>query len=153
MTSIGSIDLPITIGEYPQQSTKLFTFLVINCLFAYNIILGRTTLNALQAVTSTYYLAMKFPTDQGVGTVRGEQTMARECYVASFKEVRMSEAMIIEGLDVRDEEELIRGKQVEELVEVLIDPTDPAKTAKIGSQLPHPGQSRHCSVMPQLLGC
>ena len=42
--------------------------------------------------------------------------------------------MIIEGLDVRDEDELVRGEPVEELVEVLIDPTNPIKTTKIGSQ-------------------
>jgi len=59
--------------------------------------------------------------------------VARECYVASLKEVKLKEAMIIEGLDVRDEDELVRGEPVEELVEVLIDPTNPTKTAKIDS--------------------
>ena len=43
--------------------------------------------------------------------------------------------MIIEGLDVRDEDELVRGEPVEELVEVPIDPTNPEKPAQIGSQL------------------
>ena len=113
----------------------MLTFLVVDCPSAYNIIPGCTALNAFQAVTSTFHLAIKFPTDLGVGTVRGEQTVARECYVASLKEVKLKEAMIIEGLDVRDEDELVRGKPVEELVEVLVDPTNPAKTAKIGSQL------------------
>ncbi|XP_028075510.1 uncharacterized protein LOC114277763 [Camellia sinensis] len=135
VTSIGSIDLPIIIREYPQQTTKLLTFLVVNCPSTYNIILGRTALNIFQAVTSTFHLAMKFPTDLGVGTVRGEQTMARGYYVASLKEVKPKEAMIIEGLDVRDEDELVRGEPVEELVEVFISPADPTKTAKIGSQL------------------
>ncbi|GMP35076.1 hypothetical protein CsSME_00007683 [Camellia sinensis var. sinensis] len=136
VTSIGSIDLPITIGEHPRQTTKLLTFLVVDCPSAYNIILGRTALNTFQAITSTYHLAMKFSTDLGVGTVKGEQTTARECYVASLKEVKLKEAMIIEGLDVRDEDELVRGEPVEELVEVNIDPTNPIRTAKIGSQLP-----------------
>ena len=80
-------------------------------------------------------LAIKFPTDLGVGTVKGEQTVARECYVASLKEVKLKETMIIEGLDIRDEDELVRGELVEELIEVSIDPINPAKTAKIGSQL------------------
>ena len=62
--------------------------------------------------------------------------MARESYVASLKEVKLKEAMLIEGLDVRDEDELVRGEPVEELVEVSIDPNNPIKTAKIGSQLP-----------------
>ncbi|XP_028085990.1 uncharacterized protein LOC114286968 [Camellia sinensis] len=135
VTSIGSIDLPITIGEYPWQTTKLLTFLVVDCSSAYNIILRRTALNAFQVVTSTYHLAMKFSTDFGVGTVRGEQTMARECYVTSLKEVKMKESMIIEGLDVKDEEELVRGELVEKLVEVPTDHTNSAKTARIGNQL------------------
>ncbi|XP_028106746.1 uncharacterized protein LOC114305817 [Camellia sinensis] len=109
----------------------LFTFLVVDCPSAYNIILGRTALNAFQVVTSTYHLAMKFPTDLGVGTMRREQTVAREYYVASLKEVKLKETMIIEGLDVRDEDELVRGELVEELVEVLIDPTNPTKTVRI----------------------
>ena len=109
MTSIGSIDLPITIGEYRWQTTKLLTFLVVDCPSAYNIILGRTALNAFQAIISTYHLAIKFPTDLGIGTVRGEQTKARECYVALVKEVQLIEAMIIEGLDVRDEDELVQA--------------------------------------------
>lgn len=71
--------------------------------------------------------------------VKGEHTMAKECYVTSLKEVRMNEAMIIEGLDVRDEDELIRGELVEELVEMPINPTDLTKMTKIGRQLP-PGQ-------------
>ena len=125
----------ITVGEHPRQTTKLLTFLVVDCLFAYNIILGRTALNAFQAITSTYHIAIKFPTDLGVGTVRGEQTVARECYVASLKEVKLKEAMIIEGLDAWDEDELVKGEPVEELVEVSIDPTNPLNTAKIGSQL------------------
>ena len=43
--------------------------------------------------------------------------------------------MIIEGLDIQDEDELVREKPVEELVEVPIDPSSQTKTAKIGSQL------------------
>ncbi|XP_028099377.1 uncharacterized protein LOC114298916 [Camellia sinensis] len=136
--SIGSIDLPITIGEYSRQNTKILTFLVVNCPSAYNVILGRTTLNAFQSVTSTYPLALKFLTDHGVDTVRGEQTVARECYVISLKEVKMKEAMIIEGLDVRDKKELIKGEPMEELIGVSINSDDPTKTAKISSQLsPH----------------
>ncbi|XP_028104738.1 uncharacterized protein LOC114303787 [Camellia sinensis] len=136
VTSMGSIDLSITIGEYLRQTTKLVTFLVVDYLSAYNIILGSTALNAFQAIISTYHLAMKFPTDLRVGTVRGEQTVAKECYVASLKEVKLKKAMIIKGLDVKDENELVRGEPVEELVEVPIDPFNPTKTAKIDANYP-----------------
>ncbi|XP_028102735.1 uncharacterized protein LOC114301973 [Camellia sinensis] len=108
---MGCPHLPITIGKHPRQTMKILTFLIADCPSAYNVILGCTTLNAFQPVTSTYLLAIKFLTDHGVDTIRGEQTVAREYYVASLKKVRIKEAMIIEGLDVRDEEELIGENQ------------------------------------------
>ena len=42
---IGAVTLAVTVGDYPQQITKEVTFLVVNCSFAYNAILGRPTLN------------------------------------------------------------------------------------------------------------
>ena len=42
---VKTITLPITIGTYPQQLTKEISFLVIDCLFAYNTIIGRPTIN------------------------------------------------------------------------------------------------------------
>ena len=42
---LGVVTLSIMVGDYPQQITKDVTFLVVNCLSAYNAILGRPTLN------------------------------------------------------------------------------------------------------------
>ena len=66
----GAITLPTTVGYYPQQITKDVTFLVVDCSSTYNAILGRLTLNSWKAVTSTYHLMIKFPTEYGVGEVR-----------------------------------------------------------------------------------
>jgi hypothetical protein len=51
----------------------------------YNAILERGTLNAIEAVVSTYHLMMKFPTERGIGEERGHQRIARECYSATLK--------------------------------------------------------------------
>ena len=64
---VGVITLSIVVGDYPQQIAKDVTFLVVDCSSAYNVILGRPTLNSWKAVTSTYHLMIKFPTDYGVG--------------------------------------------------------------------------------------
>ena len=40
------------------------------------------TLNSWKAVTSTYHLMIKFPTDYEVGELQGNQVTARECYIA-----------------------------------------------------------------------
>ena len=64
---LGAITLSVVVGDYPQQIAKDVTFLVVDCSSAYNAILGRPTLNSWKAVTSTYHLMIKFPTDYGVG--------------------------------------------------------------------------------------
>ena len=69
---VGSITLLVTVGDYPQQITKDVTFLVVDCLSTYNGILGRSTLNSWKAATSTYRLMIKFPTEYGIGELRGD---------------------------------------------------------------------------------
>ena len=82
---LGAVTLSVMVGDYPQQITKNVTFLVVDCLYAYKAILGRPTLNSWKTVTSTYHLMIKFPTDYGVGELRGSQMAARECYVAMME--------------------------------------------------------------------
>ena len=82
---LGAVTLSVTVGDYPQQITKDVTYLVVDCSFTYNAILGRPTLNSWRAVASTYHLMIKFPIDYGVGELRGSQMAARECYVAMME--------------------------------------------------------------------
>ena len=49
---------------------------------SYNVIIGRPTLNRWKAATSTYCLKVKFPTEQVVEEIKGDQVLARECYQA-----------------------------------------------------------------------
>ena len=79
---VGTITLPIVVGSYPQQIAKEVNFLIVDCSSSYNAIIGRPTLNRWKAVTSTYHLSVKFPTEYGVGQVQGDQLAVRECYLA-----------------------------------------------------------------------
>ncbi|XP_075640239.1 uncharacterized protein LOC142611983 [Castanea sativa] len=72
------ITLAVTVGNYPQQIIKNVMFLVVDCSSAYNAIIGRPTFNSWKAITSTYHLLIKFPTNYGVGELRGDQVAARE---------------------------------------------------------------------------
>ena len=74
--------LTVTVGTQPGQLTRRLDFLVVDCPSSYNVIIGRPTLNRWKAATSTYCLKVKFPTDDEVGEVRGDQILARECYQA-----------------------------------------------------------------------
>jgi len=80
----GIVTLTIIAGTYPAQVTKEIDFLIIDCPSTYNIILGRPTLNKLRATTSTYYLKVKFPIAHGVGEMKGDQVLTRECYQATL---------------------------------------------------------------------
>ena len=55
---------------------------MVNCPSSYNVIIGRPTLNRWKAATITYCLKVKFPTNNGVDEVKGDQILARECYQA-----------------------------------------------------------------------
>ena len=68
---VGIITLSMVVGAYPQQITKEVNFLVVDCSSSYNAIIGNLTLNGWKAVTSTYHLSVKFPTDYRVGQVQG----------------------------------------------------------------------------------
>ena len=83
---------------YPKQVRASVEFLVVDCLSAYNVIIGRPTLNKLRAVTLTYHLLVRFPTKHGIGELKGDQATARECYFASLKpETRHQTMTINEG--------------------------------------------------------
>ncbi|XP_074351497.1 uncharacterized protein LOC141690611 [Apium graveolens] len=81
----GAIQIPVTIGEEPREATQMLNFQVVNGPSTYNTIMGRTWINAFKAVPSTYHMVLKFPTRNGVGEARGDQKMARSCYVAALR--------------------------------------------------------------------
>ncbi|KAL0361192.1 UNVERIFIED_CONTAM: hypothetical protein Sradi_3803700 [Sesamum radiatum] len=59
-------------GRGTARKTYLLKFLVVDVPSAYNVILGRPTLNTFQAVISTYHMKIKFPTPGGIGEVQGD---------------------------------------------------------------------------------
>ena len=83
---LGSIQLVLTLGDPPCQATIVVRFLIVDAPSAYNMLLGRPSLNTIRAIPSAYHMVIKFPTGNGVGMVRGNQRVARECYLASMKQ-------------------------------------------------------------------
>uniref|UniRef100_A0A2N9HNF1 Uncharacterized protein n=1 Tax=Fagus sylvatica TaxID=28930 RepID=A0A2N9HNF1_FAGSY len=126
---VGIVTLPITVGTHPKTISKTVDFLVVNCPSAYNAIIGRPTLNRLRAVTSTYHLLLKFPTEHGIGEVRGDQIAARECYLASLGSGGQNQTMSIE-------EQKILVKPSGELDTVELEDGQPERTTKVGADLP-----------------
>ena len=99
---LGSIQLVLTLGDPPCQATKTVRFLIIDAPSAYNMLLGRPSLNTIRAIPSSYHMVIKFPITNGVGMVRGNQRVARECYSASMKQ-KMVDNIYMDELDMLDE--------------------------------------------------
>ncbi|XP_072073798.1 uncharacterized protein [Arachis hypogaea] len=81
---LGFIPLHRTFGKGIKSKTMSIDFIVVDVGSAYNALIGRTTLNRLGAVVSTLHLCMKFPTPEGIVTIRGDQKLARKCYNKSM---------------------------------------------------------------------
>jgi len=82
---LGAVTLLVTIGDYSQQITRDVTFLVVDCSSTYNAIIGRPTLNSWKAITSTYHLMIKFPTEYEVGELLGDQVATHKCYIVMLE--------------------------------------------------------------------
>ena len=105
MLPLGSIQLVLTLGDPPCQATTTVSFLIVDAPLAYNILLGRPSLNAIRAIPSAYHMVIKFPTANGVRMVRGDQRIARECYSASMKQ-KVVGSIYMDELDMRDEKSI-----------------------------------------------
>ncbi|KAK3000374.1 hypothetical protein RJ639_020438 [Escallonia herrerae] len=132
VTVKGIIALPVTIGTPQTQANFMLDFVVVKVPSTYNAILGRPSLNQLQAVVSTYHLKMKFPTEHGIGKVKEDQTTARQCYVTSCQS-KNKEALIIE--DLREDSKMQRGEPVEDLISIKVHPREENKIVRIGFNL------------------
>ena len=78
-----STQLVLTLGNPPCQATTTVKFLIVDAPSAYNMLLGKPSLNALMAFPSAYHMVIKFPIENRV--VRGDQRVAKQCYSASIK--------------------------------------------------------------------
>ncbi|RRT60048.1 hypothetical protein B296_00045234 [Ensete ventricosum] len=77
ITLLGIATLPMTFGDKPRTKTFMVPFMVVELPLAYNVIIGRPTLNKLRVVVSTYHRSMKFPTSAGPGEVKSDLRESR----------------------------------------------------------------------------
>ena len=118
---MGIVTLTVIVGTQPRQLTRQLDFLVVDCPSSYNVIIGRPTLNRWKAAMSSYCLKVKFLTDDGVGKVRGDQILARECYEAILATNENHTCMI------EEEENKVETLEIVALVEDGV-----TKTTRIG---------------------
>ena len=63
----GVVRLATTMGTGPTARTIEIPYVVMDVAIEYNIIFGRTGLNAFEAVASTVQLKLKWPTPYEIG--------------------------------------------------------------------------------------
>ncbi|KAK0604017.1 hypothetical protein LWI29_011229 [Acer saccharum] len=145
--SLGTVKLPVRFGTAPCRRTILLDFVVVDIHnWPYNALLGRPFLNKARAVTSTHALKIKFPTEFGVGELRGSQEMARRANLSIFKDKTGMETLNIFEVDMEVQEDNPEnfeldprdktGREKEEPTEsIILDEAEPDKTVKIGARL------------------
>ncbi|XP_072054262.1 uncharacterized protein [Arachis hypogaea] len=104
----GVISLPISVGQVQGRRSAMAEFVILRDSTAYNIILGRKTINDFEAIINTKLLVMKFVTDDGsIGTIRGDLETAVACDNASLslrKKSKEASGVFLADLDARVED-------------------------------------------------
>ncbi|CAA0811123.1 Unknown protein, partial [Striga hermonthica] len=77
---MGEVSLTVALGSGDTRKVRMVRFVVVGIESSYNIILGRTGLNAFQAVVSSYHMMIKYPVGENVGEIAGDQLTSRRCY-------------------------------------------------------------------------
>ncbi|XP_028099678.1 uncharacterized protein LOC114299190 [Camellia sinensis] len=78
---LGAINLEVQAG--PRNVS--IEFRVIDYSSPYNAILGRPWLHAMRAIPSTLHQLLRFPTEQWIEEVRGDQVQAKNCSMTVMK--------------------------------------------------------------------
>lgn len=95
-----SVDLPITLGEKKQRKIVRQSFMVAKIDTLYNTIFGRPVLSKLNVVLSSWYLLMKFKTNEGIKSVMDDQIKARKgCILVAIAVMKQPKVMILKTLE------------------------------------------------------
>jgi hypothetical protein len=74
---LSKIELPLTFSTTPNARSEQITFDIVDMVYPYNAIMGRGSINKLEASIHGLYLCMKIPCPQGAITIYGDQQVYR----------------------------------------------------------------------------
>jgi len=85
----GHVELMTTFSDGTLARTINIRYIVVNVASAYNLLLGKPSLNRLGAVASMRHMKIKLPSlDGGVIIIKSDQKTSRKCYESSLKSRR-----------------------------------------------------------------
>nr|GFC92840.1 reverse transcriptase domain-containing protein [Tanacetum cinerariifolium] len=85
------LKLLVTIGDATHSTKAWMNFMILKSLSLYNVIIGRPGLKAIQAVPSTVHGMLKFPTEEGIITIRSSLLIPAECALVNTSSVTPGE--------------------------------------------------------------
>ncbi|GKV43770.1 hypothetical protein SLEP1_g51023 [Rubroshorea leprosula] len=88
----GVLTMNVAFGSGRSYVTPTVRFSVVKMASSFNVVIGRPTLTEIRAVVSQSHLCMKFPTPTGIATLRGNQEVARHCYITSVTQPQKDKA-------------------------------------------------------------
>ncbi|GLU15246.1 hypothetical protein SLE2022_317530 [Rubroshorea leprosula] len=146
----GVLTLHVAFGSGRTYVTPSVRFLVVKMASSFNIVIGRPTLTEIRAVVSQSHICMKFLTPMRIATLRGNQEVARHCYITSVTQPTKGKdqtpeaipqripdnqhVMGVEIVDNRPDDEA-KAAPVEDVEEVLVNDKDPSQKTQIGTKL------------------
>ena len=81
----GSIFLPtgqVTLPVEVEGRKEMVHFIVVHSYSPYTAILGHPWIHTMGVVPSSLHQKVKFPTEQGIAEIRGNQSVACRCQIA-----------------------------------------------------------------------
>ena len=67
------VQFPVRADTY----NVIMEFIILDVPSPYNVVLGRSGIHMMRAVSSTHHQLLKYPMPSGTANIRGDQTMAR----------------------------------------------------------------------------
>nr|GEZ75776.1 reverse transcriptase domain-containing protein [Tanacetum cinerariifolium] len=131
---LGQLRLLVTIGDVTHSTKAWMNFMIVKSFLPYNGITGRPGLKAIQAVLSTVHGMLKFPTEEGIVTIRSSILIPAEC--AS-----------VDTSSVTPREERTRPANLT----VTLHPNFPDQEVVVGGSLSDRGRTELCSLLKKNL--
>ncbi|GJS61949.1 hypothetical protein Tco_0656733 [Tanacetum coccineum] len=88
---IGKVKLEVTFRSEGLFRKTMMKFTVVRASSPYNVILGRTGMRELKAISSTIHAMIKFPTPRGIVTLVARTTPVYECRWSEKKKIEQEE--------------------------------------------------------------
>ena len=90
---LGKTMLPVLAGPINLQTE----FIVVQASSPYNAIMGRDWSHRMKAIPSTLHQKLRFPTDDGVMELNGDQVAAKQCVLTTTKKKAAEDTQLAGG--------------------------------------------------------